>query len=228
MYSCKNPLDVTNDFNKKLIDEKEYAIQIIHDSINFGMQHIGDTINTSFRISNNSKDSLVVFSITMPNKNYYILPFETIVLMPVNTDGYTVDIDLYFMPSEPGLFSDSIVVNNFDKPKLKLFSIIPVIFPKDINIGTVSVDDLIVTSKLEVVNTADYTIAIDTMWFTHPYFSFTNTSEYPIIVEADSSIIELINLETLSPTNINEKVYIRYNNSVIADTIAEIKAIIIN
>lgn len=199
--SCQDPSTV--DANRvhhtvKVPPEDKPLISFSPNYIDFGYVKVGNTRKQTIQITNLKEDTLNIFDMkfAQTNSTYILTPeFGAFTFAPAGNPGSDTDFVVNFHPDHAGIFTDTLIVNNYKDPVLTVKAIVPCVYADDLvidtNVSDVSLKDLriynvtdspIEISKLEFDNTGENSV------FTNPNHIGSGT-----IIPAKGSVQFLVN-----------------------------------
>jgi len=146
LNSCGDPLSVDAVREKKLINDPNDVpaeLEFIPDSIIIQEILIGEEISISLNLKNLTSKSLVLSNYVFKNysDDFIVLNNFPITINPKETNGSNLELQLKYKPSRYGYLLDTFYFHNFKKPILKINSLVPALYSKDLNFGDISIGD---------------------------------------------------------------------------------------
>ncbi len=237
LTSCEDPSFLPGKHEPSVLDSLIYEIVFEPNNMEIGMAHPypqidgSDILNFTFKVSNNTDTTITLKSIKLNSPEFFEITdfIQGSILAPKGKQGSSLTLNGIFSSSEASFYYDTVKINSISEPILPIKAVIPTIYPKDVDFGNISMNDAnIPTKKLTIFNDSDLPINIDTVLFENENIYFSTNPDYPIEVPATSSTILLLNFNPINKGNIISSIILRYNSAVIADTMALIKAEVID
>lgn len=189
--SCDSPLEV-GDANRDIDfinDPRDGSkkFDILPRNIEFDLIHPKEIIDSNFRIINISKENQDIRKLRISNNNSIISNIE----FPYQLNPSEV-LEFNFIPiaSKPGIYSDTIFIEEYNKPYLEINYWVPEIYGYDQNIENVNINtpgEIIIPS---IYNASNKTIDINsiTVEGQNNDFEIVKSPNFPIQIQAGEEL----------------------------------------
>ena len=141
LASCSSPLDVDAERGPKVvIGTKPYDIHTNVDTLDFEYVHPYISKQLSFKVFNNTSKDFKLNNIAIENNTQImsISDFEATTLKPKNQDYDNVEITVTIDADyDYGYYSDELVFNGLENPRVYVKAIIPAVYGEDIDFGEI-------------------------------------------------------------------------------------------
>jgi hypothetical protein len=174
-------------------------IIIIPDTLNFGILHPDESKSIEFILVNQRNKDLDILQLEVINFDYIfdINDFQPITLQRNGSGEDSISYSISVSNnSEYGIYIDSMYVNDFRNPDLKLLLTTPAVYAKDIDFGTVEIGEDVGSTFLTIYNLSDSEVQIQDIIISNNVFDLKpNLNDF--IIAPNSSIERIITFNPL-------------------------------
>lgn len=168
LASCSSPLDVDAKRGPKVvIGTKPYDIYTNVDTLDFEYVHPYISKQLTFTVFNNTSKDYKLNDIAVENSTQImsISDFTATTLKPKNQDYDNVEITVTINADyEYGYYSDELVFNGLENPRVYVKAIIPAVYGEDIDFGETQIgEDFIGSEFLTLRNISDKDVTISNL-----------------------------------------------------------------
>jgi hypothetical protein len=202
---CASPLDVpanrviTTENSKK--DDGSLLINLNTTDISFGLVPYQVTAAKDFIIMNATNKPLTINSMNFklnPDKFSIYSPKIPFTLAPKDSLGWSQRVVISFSAQYLGEFSDTLIINDYSNPAIKIYAVVPSVEVSDVDFGSVKVGSSM-SKPITIINHTYDTITVTKEFIeTDPEAVFSFLSALPIKVGPKSSEIRIIQFRPMS------------------------------
>lgn len=202
---CASPTDVpanriiTSDNSKK--DDGSLLIKLNTNEILFGLVPYEVYAAKDFYIMNLTNKPLTINSMKFkynPDKFSIYSPKVPFTLAPEDSTGFSQRVVINFKAQFLGEFNDSLIINDFSYPVVKIQAFVPTVEVTDLDFGLVKVGSSI-SKPITIINHGYDTITVTKEYIeTDPEGVFSFLSTLPIKVAPKSSEIRIVQFKPLA------------------------------
>lgn len=195
--SCQSPLDVRDadrdfEFLNDPTDGSEIFV-ITPKEIDFGIVHPQSEASYKFSVQNISKKNQKLTDVYLKDfpQNYDVLDLAELPmnLTPINTSADKVTFNLQLNSQSPGVYNDTLKINDLRLPKLTIKAMVPELYgtDKEKNLSVGELD--IIAAKL--INASDHSITVTSIQMDEisGVFSFEPALQLPIEIAAYGEVL---------------------------------------